>query len=96
MKTHFILNIGVLVTTMCIRVYSTSCSQSNFGHLLSTPGASGLLIGGISGIIRSPTPRLFAVASGLQWFILGTTFWGEHARSLFGDIPIDSDAFGSN
>ncbi|KAL8931912.1 MAG: hypothetical protein Q9216_007027 [Gyalolechia sp. 2 TL-2023] len=37
-------------------------------------GASGLLVGGVAGIIRSPTPGLFAIASGLQWALLGVTY----------------------
>ena len=35
-----------------------------------------MLVGGFAGIIRSSTPTLFALASGIQWFTLGTTFWG--------------------
>lgn len=27
-------------------------------------------------MIRSTTPKLFALASGIQWFTLGSTFWG--------------------
>jgi hypothetical protein len=39
-----------------------------------TPGMSGLLIGAFSGIIRSSNPTLFALASGVQWFTLGSAF----------------------
>ncbi|KAL8743343.1 MAG: hypothetical protein Q9184_008127 [Pyrenodesmia sp. 2 TL-2023] len=35
-------------------------------------GVSGLLVGGAAGIIRSPTPGLFAIASGLQWTLLAS------------------------
>ncbi|KAL8758379.1 MAG: hypothetical protein Q9184_003947 [Pyrenodesmia sp. 2 TL-2023] len=42
---------------------------------LHLAGVSGLLIGGAAGIIRSPTPGLFAIASGLQWTLLGTTYY---------------------
>jgi hypothetical protein len=38
---------------------------------------SGLIVGGFAGVIRSSTPFLFALASGIQWFTLGTTFWGK-------------------
>ena len=38
---------------------------------------SGLVVGGFAGVIRSSTPLLFALASGIQWFTLGTTFWGK-------------------
>lgn len=40
-------------------------------------GASGLLVGGIGGIIHSPTPGLFAIASGLQCAALGTAYYGK-------------------
>ncbi|KAL8905017.1 MAG: hypothetical protein Q9171_006836 [Xanthocarpia ochracea] len=40
-------------------------------------GASGLVVGGAAGIIRSSTPGLFAIASGLQCGALGTTFYGK-------------------
>ena len=35
---------------------------------------SGTLIGAFSGVLRSSTPVIFALASGVQWFTLGTTF----------------------
>ncbi|KAL2075298.1 hypothetical protein VTL71DRAFT_241 [Oculimacula yallundae] len=37
-------------------------------------GLSGLLVGGFAGVIRSNTPFLFALASGVQWCVLATTF----------------------
>ena len=40
------------------------------------PGAAGFLFGGTAGIIKGTAPFLFASASGLQTFALGTTFWG--------------------
>ncbi|KAL8707928.1 MAG: hypothetical protein Q9225_007685, partial [Loekoesia sp. 1 TL-2023] len=45
-------------------------------------GASGLLVGGAAGIIRSPTPGLFAIASGLQWALLGTTYYASREAIL--------------
>jgi hypothetical protein len=36
-----------------------------------------MLVGGFAGVIRSNTPTLFALASGIQWFTLGTAFWGK-------------------
>jgi len=42
----------------------------------SLKGMSGMVVGGFAGVIRSSTPTLFALASGVQWFTLGTTFWG--------------------
>lgn len=38
-------------------------------------GGAGLVVGGVSGVVRSTTPVLFAAASGIQWFALGSTFW---------------------
>jgi hypothetical protein len=43
---------------------------------------SGLVVGGFGGVIRSSTPTLFALASGIQWFTLGTTFWGSYNPQL--------------
>ena len=33
------------------------------------------------GTVRSPRPGIFALASGLQWFALGSTFWGNYLSS---------------
>ncbi|KAI4120880.1 MAG: hypothetical protein LQ338_006705 [Usnochroma carphineum] len=35
----------------------------------------GAVCGGAAGIIRSSTPGLFAIASGLQWALLGSTYY---------------------
>ncbi|KAH8599834.1 hypothetical protein B0O99DRAFT_611169 [Bisporella sp. PMI_857] len=40
-------------------------------------GAAGAFVGAFAGVVRSNTPKLFALASGLQWFTLGTTFWAS-------------------
>ncbi|KFY35220.1 hypothetical protein V494_06103 [Pseudogymnoascus sp. VKM F-4513 (FW-928)] len=48
----------------------------------SLTGASGLLFGAISGVLRSTTPTLFALASGIQWFTLGSTFWATRTLLL--------------
>lgn len=37
-------------------------------------GMTGLFVGAAGGVVRSTTPTLFAVASGIQWFALGSTF----------------------
>lgn len=52
------------------------CGYQSFALQLTTTflGSGGLLFGGVLGIARSRTPALFAVASGLQWFALGSTF----------------------
>ena len=44
--------------------------------LKSREGMSGMLFGAFAGTVRSSTPVLFALASGFQWFTLGTAFWG--------------------
>jgi hypothetical protein len=52
---------------------------------------SGILVGAFAGVIRSSTPILFALASGIQWFTLGTTFWGKSKRytlSLYGSYDL--------
>jgi len=45
-------------------------------------GMSGILVGAFAGVIRSSTPILFALASGIQWFTLGTTFWASRGFIL--------------
>ncbi|KAI4232947.1 MAG: hypothetical protein L6R40_007227 [Gallowayella cf. fulva] len=45
-------------------------------------GASGLVVGGAAGILRSSTPGLFAIASGLQCAALGTTFYATRGAIL--------------
>ncbi|KAI9676763.1 MAG: hypothetical protein M1829_002858 [Trizodia sp. TS-e1964] len=53
-------------------------------------GIAGLLFGGVSGVIHSSKPALFAFATGTQWFALGSTFWAT--RSLFiGGCHLDRD-----
>jgi hypothetical protein len=49
--------------------------------LMKIIGVSGFFVGAVSGILRSTTPFLFAMASGIQWSALGGTFWGEPAIS---------------
>ncbi|KAL8715381.1 MAG: hypothetical protein Q9220_000714 [cf. Caloplaca sp. 1 TL-2023] len=50
--------------------------------IVQPTGASGLLIGGAAGIVRSSTPGLFALASGLQCAALGTTYYASRAAIL--------------
>ncbi|KAL8842194.1 MAG: hypothetical protein Q9205_007095 [Flavoplaca limonia] len=45
-------------------------------------GASGLVVGGVAGTIRSSTPGLFAIASGLQCAALGTTYYATRGAIL--------------
>ncbi|KAI9698641.1 MAG: hypothetical protein M1836_003750 [Candelina mexicana] len=46
-------------------------------------GISGTILGSVSGLIRSSTPGLFAAASGIQWFALGSSFWDSPATRGF-------------
>lgn len=39
-------------------------------------------MGGASGIVRSQTPTLFAIASGIQCTALGSTFWASRTALL--------------
>ncbi|CAL3969349.1 unnamed protein product [Diplocarpon coronariae] len=45
-------------------------------------GMCGLVVGGFTGIIRSSTPVLFALVSGIQWSVLGATFWASRRTVL--------------
>ncbi|KAM0273951.1 hypothetical protein ACHAQH_008094 [Verticillium albo-atrum] len=38
-------------------------------------GAAGVFTGITAGIIRDASPALFGIASGIQWFTLGSTYW---------------------
>ncbi|OCL05636.1 hypothetical protein AOQ84DRAFT_298527, partial [Glonium stellatum] len=42
----------------------------------------GLVVGGVSGVVRSTTPVLFATASGIQCFLLGSGFWASRGLIL--------------
>ncbi|KAL2037490.1 hypothetical protein N7G274_009771 [Stereocaulon virgatum] len=59
-------------------------------------GTTGLLTGGITAVLRaSPTPTLFTIASGIQWFALGSTFWATRSTILYqwnaGPLPSSQD-----
>ncbi|KAF4633351.1 hypothetical protein G7Y89_g4768 [Cudoniella acicularis] len=52
-----------VILYMCLKAY------------IVPPGASGLLVGAVAGIVRSSgTPTLFATATGIQWGALGLNF----------------------
>ncbi|EMD87946.1 hypothetical protein COCC4DRAFT_143191 [Bipolaris maydis ATCC 48331] len=42
----------------------------------------GTVIGALYGTVRTQTPVLFSIASGAQWFALGSTFWGFRTSLL--------------
>ena len=44
-------------------------------------GVCGLGLGSVAGLFRSTTPILFAAASSIQCFTLGTSFWGNYAAT---------------
>ncbi|KAL3467801.1 hypothetical protein BJX64DRAFT_123421 [Aspergillus heterothallicus] len=45
-------------------------------------GPVGLLAGGIRGVLRSRPPVITAIASGVQWFGVGTSFWWLRSNIL--------------
>ncbi|GAB7354156.1 hypothetical protein MBLNU459_g4713t1 [Dothideomycetes sp. NU459] len=45
-------------------------------------GTAGVITGGVAGVIRNTPAVFFAAASGVQWFGLGTTFWGTRSFIL--------------
>ncbi|KAF1957971.1 hypothetical protein CC80DRAFT_470109 [Byssothecium circinans] len=45
----------------------------------------GLFIGATYGTLRTSTPVLFSLASGAQWFTIGTTFWSIRSSILNSD-----------
>ncbi|KAG7121147.1 hypothetical protein HYQ44_004027 [Verticillium longisporum] len=55
-------------------------------------GAAGVFTGITAGIIRDASPALFGIASGIQWFTLGSTFWLSRTvaiKALGGEAVID-------
>ncbi|KAG9660177.1 hypothetical protein KCU95_g551, partial [Aureobasidium melanogenum] len=42
-------------------------------------GAAGFVTGSVAGVIRNSPPLLFGLGSGIQWFSLGTTYWGTRS-----------------
>ncbi|GAB7363983.1 hypothetical protein MBLNU230_g4543t1 [Neophaeotheca triangularis] len=45
-------------------------------------GTTGFLLGGTAGILKSTTPTLFATATGIQTFCLGSGFWATRSLLL--------------
>lgn len=52
---------------------------AGIGLLTAIPGTA---IGAVSGTLRTQTPVLFAIASGMQCFALGSTYWTARAAIL--------------
>lgn len=48
-------------------------------YRLALPGT---VIGALYGTLRTRTPILFSLATGAQWFVLGTTFWTIRTSTL--------------
>lgn len=44
-------------------------------------GACGVVFGATAGIVRGTTPVLFSIASGIQWFGLGSVYYGKPSMS---------------
>jgi hypothetical protein len=49
---------------------------------------SGVLFGGVAGILRSSSPTIFAIVSGIQWFTLGSTYWGTYRADKYTHIEL--------
>jgi hypothetical protein len=64
-----------LIFHCLVRVQGRKSSFCRY-KLTCCQGPVGLLVGGIGGTLRSSTPILFALVSGIQWFALGSTFYG--------------------
>ncbi|GKT54013.1 hypothetical protein ColTof4_06169 [Colletotrichum tofieldiae] len=45
-------------------------------------GTIGMFSGIAVGIVRDSTPALFALASGIQWFALGSSYWRKPLQDL--------------
>ncbi|OJD25865.1 hypothetical protein ACJ73_02762 [Blastomyces percursus] len=45
-------------------------------------GASGLIFGGITGVLRSPNPAIHSVTAGIHWFAFGTSTWWLRSNIL--------------
>ncbi|KAK3399330.1 hypothetical protein B0T20DRAFT_197722 [Sordaria brevicollis] len=45
-------------------------------------GTLGIITGAALGIVRSAPVKLFAVATGIQWFVLSSSFWGSRQVAL--------------
>ncbi|KAH0277300.1 hypothetical protein KCU91_g3285, partial [Aureobasidium melanogenum] len=57
-------------------------AESTIGPALKVgalSGAAGFVTGSVAGVIRNSPPLLFGIGSGIQWFGLGTTFWGTRS-----------------
>ncbi|EDN09312.1 hypothetical protein I7I51_04709 [Histoplasma capsulatum] len=53
-------------------------------------GVSGLIFGGITGVLRSPNPAIHSIAAGIHWFAFGTSSWWLRSNLLrvqFNDKP---------
>lgn len=60
----------------------TRTTASSLHFLLTQPaGVAGFVTGSVAGVIRNSPPLLFGLGSGIQWFGLGTTYWGESSWS---------------
>ncbi|KAH0223894.1 hypothetical protein KCV03_g3989, partial [Aureobasidium melanogenum] len=53
-------------------------------------GAAGFVTGSVAGVIRNSPPLLFGLGSGIQWFGLGTTYWGEFMSAQIDAVLIFS------
>ena len=55
---------------------------------LYSPGSTGLVYGGIAGVIRSPHPVIHSISCGIHWSVCGSSFWCQFLRSF--PLPLSS------
>lgn len=85
-SNEFLLNRSLFLVAE--RVLVDHPSNKNCLHVMrlnadsERVGTAGLIVGGAAGVVRSSPPALFAAASGLQCFALGTTYWGSRSLLL--------------
>lgn len=69
---------------------TTPYLTSRFSILTHSAGAAGFVTGSVAGVIRNSPPLLFGLGSGIQWFGLGTTYWGEFMSAQIDAVLIFS------
>lgn len=50
-------------------------------------GTTGLLYGGVAGVLYSARPTIFTIAAGIRWSALGSTFWATRSTILHTYYP---------
>lgn len=74
------LKIGASTGMCTVTKISININSLTDWHGLGT-GACGVLFGATAGIVRGTTPVLFSLVSGIQWFGLGSVYYGKPSIS---------------